>query len=62
MVRNYVRRDVDTVCELQIKLPRAGVQTSYVHSSIIIMKKKKKNLLGYTYRIYNSGYNTEMIN
>ena len=34
MVRNYVRRDVDTVSESQIKLPRAGVQTSYVHSSI----------------------------
>ena len=35
MVRNYVRRDVDTVSESQIKLPRAGVQTSYVHSSKI---------------------------
>ena len=23
---------------------------------------KMMNLLGYTYRIYNSGYNTEMIN
>ena len=29
----YVRREVDTVSESQIKLPEAGVQTSYVHSS-----------------------------
>ena len=27
-----------------------------------ISNQKKMNLLGYTYRIYNSGYNAEMIN
>ena len=26
------------------------------------MHEEKKNILGYTYKIYNSGYNTEMIN
>ena len=27
-----------------------------------MMKMTKMNLLGYTCKIYNSGYNTEMIN
>ena len=32
------------------------------HREVAVKKKKKMNLLGYTYRIYNSGYNTENIN
>ena len=38
MVRNYVRRDVDTLSEcLTNNLLGAGVQTSYVHSSISML-------------------------
>ena len=46
MVPNYVRRDVDTVSESQIKLPRAGVQTSYVHSSINMSGSRVDRTIG----------------
>ena len=34
MVRNHVRRDVEQPDRVTIKVLKAGVQTSYVHSSI----------------------------
>ena len=38
------------------------LSTALFHVTMKKKKKKKMNLFGYTYRIYNSGYNTEMIN
>ena len=37
MVRNYVRRDVEQPDRVTNKVLKAGVQTSYVHSSIITL-------------------------
>ena len=37
MIRNYVRRDVEQPDRVTNKVLKAGVQTSYVHSSIIAL-------------------------
>ena len=35
---------------------------AFANLSQVMMKMMMMNLLGYTYNIYNSGYNTEMFN